>query len=400
MRSAFANAKKQIDNVASILEGDYKDKKKFLKAIELLKKPQRVIKKSLSIKLDNGKTKKFTSFRSQHNNARGPFKGGIRFHQNVSEDEVKALSTWMSIKCSVVGIPYGGGKGGIIFDPKTLSETELQKLCIAYSEAISSYIGPWKDVPAPDVNTGGREMAWMLEAYEKEIGYQAPATFTGKPLELGGSQGGEEATGLGGFYILKDYLKTLRVGNHKGLETKKLKNKKTSIAVQGFGNVGFWFSKFASDAGYKIVAVSDSSAGVYNPAGLNIDDLNDYKKSGGSFNQFKSKSKFKIITNEDLLKLKVDFLVPAALENAITESAAKEIKAKTILEMANGPTTPEAEVILVKKKIDILPDVLCNAGGVTVSYFEWVQNLSGYNWLKDEVNEELKKIMDKSFSEI
>src|SRR3989344_8752933 len=232
MASAFENAKKQIDDVSSLLSSDYPDAKRFKKAIEILKNPQKVHKKVLSVKMDNGKTKSFQAFRSQHNNARGPYKGGIRFHQNVSEDEVKALSTWMSIKCSVVGIPYGGGKGGIIFDPKTLSETELQKLCIAYSEAISSYIGPWKDVPAPDVNTGGREMAWMLEAYEKEIGYQAPATFTGKPIELGGSLGRTEATGQGGVYILSTYAKL-----------RALKPNKTTVAVQGFGNVGYWFAK-------------------------------------------------------------------------------------------------------------------------------------------------------------
>jgi len=393
MASAFANAKKQIDNIAQILHSDYEDRKKFEKAISLLKKPQKLIKKTLKIKLDSGNFKKFTAFRSQHNNARGPFKGGIRFHPNVSEDEVKALSTWMSIKCSVVGIPYGGGKGGIVVDPKIMSQPELQRLSVAYAESFYPFIGPWKDVPAPDVNTGGSEMAWMLEAYEKKIGYQAPATFTGKPVEMGGSQGRTEATGLGGFYILDDYFKD-----------RKLNKSSSTIAVQGFGNVGYWFAKLASESGYKIVAVSDSSGGIYSPKGLNIDLLLKLKEQYLSFENITKrkeyKSKFKFITNNDLLSLKVDVLVPAALENAIREDNASDVNAKTILEMANGPTTPEAEVILLKNKIDILPDVLCNAGGVTVSYFEWVQNLSGYYWNKNEVNERLKKIMDKAFSEI
>ncbi len=416
MTSPFANAKKQIDNVASILRSDYEDKKRFDKAINLLKKPDRVISLSLSLRRDNGKTTIHKAFRSQHNNARGPYKGGIRFHPNVSEDEVKALSTWMSIKCAVVGIPYGGAKGGIAVDPKTLSLSELQRLCKTYSQKLFPYIGPWKDVPAPDVNTSGREMAWMLDAYEKKIGCQAPATFTGKPMELGGSQGRTEATGLGGFYVLQNYI-----------HLERLNLSRVKIAVQGFGNVGYWFAKFAHDAGYKIVAISDSSGGVYDPKGLDIDKLTKLKELHGSFAEIpqlirhsepaqrvknlKQKRSFvttqddKIngmthITNDDLLELSVDILVPAALENAITKDNAESIKAKTILEMANGPTTPEAEEILLKNGVDILPDVLCNAGGVTVSYFEWVQNLSGYYWEIEEVNGKLKKIMDKAFSEI
>lgn len=398
MVSAFANAKKQIDNVASIIEPDYEDKRRFKKAVELLKKPDRVVSLSLSLRMDDGKTGKFKAFRSQHNDARGPYKGGIRFHPNVSEDEVKALSTWMSIKCAVVGIPYGGAKGGIIVNPKSLSLPELQRLCMKFAESIASYIGPWKDVPAPDVNTGGREMSWMLEAYEKKIGHQAPATFTGKPIELGGSQGREEATGLGGFHILNNY-----VGN------KELKKGRTEIAVQGFGNVGYWFAKFAYDAGYKVVAVSDSSGGLYNPKGLNVSELSDLKAKYESFVNVPVNSKQKAISrarptsfvsNKQLLELPVDILVPAALENAITIDNSKNIKAKTVLEMANGPTTPEAESVLLKRGIDVVPDVLCNAGGVTVSYFEWVQNLNGYYWTKEKVYEELKKIMDISFEEI
>lgn len=393
MVDVFANAKNQIDNTAQILRPDYEDTARFDKAISLLKKPQRLITKTLKVKLDNGKTKTFKAFRSQHNNARGPFKGGIRFHPNVSENEVKALSTWMSIKCAVVGIPYGGGKGGITVDPKVMSQSELQKLSVAYAESFYPFIGPWKDVPAPDVNTGGTEMAWMLEAYEKKVGYQAPATFTGKPIDLGGSQGRTEATGLGGYYILDNYFKD-----------RKLKKSTATIAVQGFGNVGYWFAKFASEGGYKVVAISDSSGGIYSSKGLDIDLLSKLKEQYLSFENItkdaKLKSKFKFITNDELLSLKVDVLVPAALENAIREDNAASVNTKTILEMANGPTTPEAEGILLKKKISILPDVLCNAGGVTVSYFEWVQNLSGYYWNKNEVYEKLRKIMDRAYSEI
>ena len=388
--NAFENAKKQIDNVASLLKSQYRDGKKFKKAIERLKKPQRVLRKSLSLRMDNGKIKKFQAYRSQHNDARGPFKGGIRFHPNVSEDEVKALSTWMSIKCATVGIPYGGGKGGIIIDPKLLSETELQRLCYAYAEFLTPHIGPWKDVPAPDVNTGGREMSWMLEAYEKKLGYHAPATFTGKPIELGGSLGREEATGQGGFYVLEQYTK-----NWKTIKTKNIK-----IAVQGFGNVGFWFSELASEAGYKIVAVSDSTGGIYNPKGLIIDKLAKLKGKYESFNNLPRTKNYELITNNDLLKLKVDVLVPAALENAINKDNVKSIKSKVILEMANGPVTLDAEEALIKRGVDILPDVLCNAGGVTVSYFEWVQNLHGYRWTKEKVNSELKVIMNEAFNSI
>lgn len=389
MISAFENAKKQVDKVASILSEDYSDLKRFEKAIDILKTPHRVLSTNISIKLDNGKIKNFKAFRSQHNNARGPFKGGIRFHPQVSEDEVKALSLWMSVKCSVAGIPYGGGKGGIAFDPKELSENELRQLCYKYAEFLAPYIGPWKDVPAPDVNTGGREMAWMLEAYERKVGQLAPATFTGKPIELGGSLGREEATGQGGVFILQKYV-----------NAQKLNAKRTSIAVQGFGNVGFWFAKLANKSGYKVVAVSDSSGGIYDEKGLNIDKLAKLKDEYGSFRDISQNLKYKFVTNEELLALRVDILVPGALENSITAENVKAIKAKTVLEMANGPTTPEAEDVLLSKNIDVIPDVLCNAGGVTVSYFEWVQNLHGYRWTKERVNQELKVVLDNAFSEI
>jgi len=389
MFSAFDNAKKQLDQVVPLLEGEYKDREKLHKAINFLKKPQHLYRKNISIKLDNGKNKVFKAFRSQYSDARGPFKGGIRFHSNVSEDEVKALSFWMSVKCSVVNIPYGGSKGGIVVDPSLLSGRELRQLSVKYAEFITPFIGPWVDVPAPDVNTNGQIMAWMLEAYEKKTGMQAPATFTGKPIALGGSQGREEATGQGGVYILEAYAKL-----------KKLKSTKTSIAIQGFGNVGYWFAKFAKRAGFRVVAISDSSGAIYDKKGLSIDRLAALKRKYNSFFEASKKEKLTFVKSEDLFTLDVDVFVPAALENAVTKENAGKIKAKTILEMANGPTTPEADEIFAKRKIDVIPDVLANAGGVTVSYFEWAQNLSGYYWTKEEVNKKLKPIMVSAFNDI
>jgi len=283
----------------------------------------------------------------------------------------------MAVKCAVVGIPYGGAKGGVVVDPAKLSREELKRLSYAYADFITPIVGPWQDVPAPDVNTDGAIMAWMLEAYEKEIGHQAPATFTGKQIELGGSQGRTEATGLGGVEVLKNYLASL---NRSDL------NRKPTLAIQGFGNVGSYFAEYAFEAGYKVVAVSNSRGGIYDPKGLRLDKLTDNFKPN--------------ITNAELLALEIDVLVPAALENAITEENAGSIKAKCVLEMANGPTTPAAEEILLKKGIDVLPDVLCNAGGVTVSYFEWAQNLSGYYWSKERVFAEEKAILTKAFADI
>lgn len=385
----FTNAKKQLDSVVPLLLSEYEDQKKFKKAIAILKKPQNLFKKKLNLKLDNGRQKSFQAIRSQHNNARGPFKGGIRFHKNVSEDEVKALSFWMSVKCAVAGIPYGGGKGGIIVDPKKLSQNELQKLSKLYAQFLAPHIGPRIDIPAPDVNTNGQIMAWMLEAYEKKNEVQAPGTFTGKPLELGGSLGREEATGQGGLFVLLAYLKA-----------RKKRARGTTVAVQGFGNVGFWFSKLATDVGLKVVAISDSTGGVVNLKGLNIEKISEEKQKFGSLKEVSLMTKAKYISNEDLLELKVDVLAPSALENAISDKNAIDVKAKVILELANGPLTPEADEIFESKKIYVIPDVLANAGGVTVSYFEWVQNLQGYYWDKKKVNDKLKPIITDAFNDI
>jgi len=389
MAGAFSNAKAQLDSISTLLAKDYPDKKLFNLYLSRLKKHSRILKKNITILLDSGKYASFLAYRIQHNDARGPFKGGIRFHPGVSEDEVKALSFWMSIKCAVVGIPFGGAKGGIKVEPKKLSLSELERLSKAYAEFVSPYIGENTDVPAPDVNTGEREMAWMLTAFEKKSGRHSPGTFTGKPIALGGSQGRTEATGLGGFIVLQAYLKM-----------KKLLPRKTTIAIQGFGNVGYWFANLADAAGCKVVAISDSSGGFFSRMGVDIDKLSLLKKQLGSFEKARKSLKYDFITNEELLKLKVDILVPAALENAIDKGNAREVCAKTIIEMANGPVTREGEEILLKKGIEIVPDVLSNAGGVTVSYFEWVQNNEGDCWTKDKVNSELKKIMEKSFMEI
>ncbi|OIP03718.1 glutamate dehydrogenase [Candidatus Beckwithbacteria bacterium CG2_30_44_31] len=350
----YQNAVKQLETVAKYinLQG---------RTLEELKCPKRVIKADLRVKMDDGKIKTFKAFRLQHNDAVGPYKGGIRFHPNVSEDEVKALSMWMTWKCSVVGIPYGGAKGGVICDPKNMSEAELERLSRAYIQAIAKYIGPFKDVPAPDVNTTPQIMAWMVDEYEKIAGKHEPGVITGKPVEVGGSLGRTEATGLGGFYVLEQLRKVRNLPQN------------ITIAVQGVGNVGYWFIEFAKKAGYRVVAWSNSKGGEY---------------------------KGKKITNEQLLELPVDILVPAALENQITKDNAGKIKAKYIIEMANGPVTPEADEILHRRGIISIPDVLANAGGVTVSYFEWCQNNMGYYWGKDEVFSKLKVIMDKAFGEV
>lgn len=397
MNAMLTAALNQIKDTSLLLSEDYSDKpgltsndkKRFKKAIEKVLVPQNVVKGRISITGKGGKKKTFQAFRIQHNDARGPFKGGIRFHQNVSQDEVQALATLMSLKCAVAGIPYGGGKGGIIVDPSKLTPEELKNLSISYAKMITPHIGAWRDVPAPDVNTDGQIMSWMLETYEKKIGQQSPATFTGKPIELGGSLGRTEATGQGGVYVLESYVKA-----------KKLNIKNSTVAVQGFGNVGSYFAKFASELGFKVVAVSDSSSGIYNPKGLNIKAIWEFKEQGGAFKDYKLKAGEKLISNSELLELPVTVLVPAALENSITKDNMEKISAEVVFEMANGPTTTEADHYLFEKGVDVIPDILSNSGGVTVSYFEWVQNLNGYYWTKEKVNEELKRTITKAFSDI
>lgn len=389
MNAMLTAALNQIKETSTLLSEDYTDTKRFKKALEKVLEPQKVIKGKISIIGHGGKKKTFQAFRIQHNDARGPFKGGIRFHPNVCLDEVQALATLMSLKCAVAGIPYGGAKGGITVDPSKLTKDEIKSLSVAYARFIAPYIGAWRDVPAPDVNTDGQIMSYMLEEYEKKIGYQAPGTFTGKPIELGGSLGRTEATGQGGVYVLEVYTKL-----------RKMDPKKTTVAVQGFGNVGYYFAKLASELGFKVIAVSDSSSGIYSEKGLDIKTLAKYKDEGGAFKDYSVKGGMKFISNEELLELSVDVLVPAALENAITKDNMEKISAKTVIEMANGPTTTEADHYLYERGIDVIPDILSNSGGVTVSYFEWVQNLNGYFWPSVRVNDELKKLITKAFVDI
>lgn len=375
----FESAKKQLDKAAAIMKLDKN-------ILEVLREPQRVIEVNFPVVMDDGLVKSFKGFRSQHNNARGPYKGGIRFHQDVNVDEVKALSMWMTWKCSVTGIPYGGGKGGVIVDPKKLSKKELERLSRAYIEAIAPFIGPEKDVPAPDVNTDGQIMSWMVDEYSRLVGKYSPAVITGKPIEVGGSLGRNYATSQGGTYVANKLSEKL------GLNPKNI-----TVAVQGFGNVGGFMAKIMHDNGYKIVAVSDSKGGIYDPKGLDPYKVDEWKEKNTTVQGFKGT---KNITNEELIELSVDFLVPAALENVITKENASKIKAKAIIEMANGPTTPDADDILAKRGVHVVPDVLANAGGVTVSYFEWVQNLMNFYWSEKEVLDKLKPLMDNAFEDV
>jgi len=332
--------------------------------------------------MDSGELKMFTGYRSQHNNALGAYKGGIRFHPNVSESEVKALSMWMSWKCAAVDLPLGGGKGGIIVDPKNLSTSELEKLSRGYVGAIYEIIGEDRDVPAPDVNTDGRIMQWMLAEYESLLGKKSPATFTGKPISAGGSEGRTEATGYGGVYVLQALL------------SREAKSAPQTIAIQGYGNVGYHFAELAFDLGHKIIALSDSQGGIFNSDGIDPRMAMAYKEKTGHLAGHAGAQE---ITNEDLLELEADVLVPSALENVITADNAAKVKAHYIIEMANGPVTPDADKILFEKRIISVPDIVANAGGVTVSYFEWWQNKHSERWSKQDVLEQLKSKITKAF---
>ncbi len=354
------------------------------KVYEILKKPQKIIEINIPVEMDSGATRIFTGYRVQYNNFRGPYKGGIRYHHNVDMSEVKALAAWMAMKCAVVGIPMGGGKGGVIVKPKELSKGELERLSRGYMKAMHPSLGPFMDVPAPDVYTTPEMMAWMVDEYMKHTGHNHKnlAVITGKPLDKGGSLGRDKSTALGGYYVLLD-----------ALEKYSMKNPR--IAIQGFGNAGSVMAELLSD--YKVVAISDSKGGVYNKDGLNIKELVKHKEKTGTVQNFHGAEN---VTNEELLELDVDVLIPAALENQITEENADRIKAKLVLELANGPTTPEADEILFGKGIPVVPDILSNAGGVTVSYFEWLQNLENKYWTLEEVNTKLEKIMRESFDSV
>lgn len=374
--NAYENEQKQLQRTAELI-GLSPD------VHEILKQPKRILSVSLPIKLDNGSVHNFQGYRVQFNDARGPFKGGIRYHPNVTLDEVKALAAWMTWKCAVADIPYGGAKGGIICDPKNMSVGEKEKLTRRYTAAIADFIGPYRDVPAPDVYTDPQTMAWILDTYSQIQGHQVPECVTGKPIALGGSEGRNNSTARGCVIAAREAA--LKIG---------LPLKGATAAIQGYGNAGMWAAILLEELGVKIIAVSDSRGGIYNRMGLNSKKVQDWKEKTGSVVGYTGTDP---ITNEDLLELGVDILVPAALENQITAKNAGNIKAKIISEAANGPTTPEADRILERNKVLLIPDILANSGGVIVSYLEWVQNLNRTHWTEATVNEELERKMVSAF---
>ena len=352
-----------------------------------LKRPKRTLTVSIPVKMDDDQVQIFWGCRVQHIDARGPYKGGIRYHPCVNLDEVKALAMWMTWKCAVVDIPYGGAKGGVCCNPKKMSQTELEHLTRRYTNMLLDFIGPYKDVPAPDVYTNPQIMAWLMDTYSRFKGYSVPECVTGKPIIVGGSEGRNEATSRGVIISIREA--TRRVG---------MKMKGATMAVQGYGNVGGNAAKIAHDMGVKVVGVSDSRGGIYSPKGLDPAKVWEHKMKTGSVLGFKNA--VKEITNPELLELECDILVPAALENQITKANAGRIKAIIVGEAANGPTTPDADKILREKKVFLIPDILANAGGVTASYFEWVQNLTREHWTLEEVNRKLENVMVKSFKDV
>jgi glutamate dehydrogenase (NAD(P)+) len=376
----FEVALKQLDEAAKLINLD-----KGLQ--QVLANPKRILTVSLPIRMDNGEIHVFTGYRSQHNDARGPYKGGIRYHPQVSIDEVKALSMWMTWKCAIADIPYGGGKGGIICNPKEMSEGELERLTRRYAYGIADIIGPHTDIPAPDVYTGGKEMAWIMDTYSALKGnYVQPEIITGKPITIGGSLGRNEATGRGLAFTVREAAKKL-----------KIDMKDATMAVEGFGNAGQFASQFVDDQGARLIAASDSKGGIYNKNGINVAELRRHKDKTGSVVGFSGTNS---VSNEELLETECTILIPAALENQITTKNASRIKAKIVAEAANGPTTPDADEVLYNNKILVIPDILANGGGVTVSYFEWLQNLRRDYWAEQKVNERLDRNITKAFNDV
>ncbi len=378
------NARLQLKSACEL--GDI-DKKVY----EILKNPQRVIEISIPVKMDDGSIKVFTGYRSCHSTAVGPSKGGVRFHPNVTMDEVKALSMWMSFKCGVMNLPYGGGKGGIKVDPSELSERELEELSRGYIRGIYKYLGDDIDIPAPDVNTNGKVMGWMLDEYIKLTGHHRPGVFTGKPIVLGGSKGRTEATGLGVTYITRNICH--KIG---------LKLSETSVILQGFGNVGSYTFKFLEDMGFKVIALLEwnkeiGEYALYNKSGISYEKLSKFKEKHDNLIDFEGANK---ISSEEFWSLKADILIPAALENSINEEIAEKLDVKVIVEGANGPVTSSADKVLNDRGITIVPDILANSGGVTVSYYEWVQNQYGYYWSQEEVFSRLEPCMNEAFENI
>ncbi|ELZ82284.1 glutamate dehydrogenase [Haloferax larsenii JCM 13917] len=375
----FESLQEQVDDAAAYLDVSED-------VIERLKNPERVLETNLSVEMDDGDIELFRAYRSQFNGDRGPYKGGIRYHPGVTRDEVKALSGWMVYKCAVVDIPYGGGKGGIVIDPADYSESELERVSRSFAKELRPFIGESRDIPAPDVNTGQREMNWIKDTYETLENTTAPGVITGKALENGGSEGRVEATGRSTMLTAREAFEYL----DRDIEG-------ATVAVQGYGNAGSVAAKLIEDLGANIVAVSDSSGGIYDPDGLDARAVKDFKTETGSVSDYQDTE---AITNDELLTLDVDLLVPAALENAIDGDLAKEVEADIIAEAANGPLTPRADDVLTERDVHVFPDILANAGGVTVSYFEWVQNRQRFYWTEDRVNDELERIIVDAFDNL
>ncbi|VAW73595.1 NAD-specific glutamate dehydrogenase; NADP-specific glutamate dehydrogenase, partial [hydrothermal vent metagenome] len=388
MKSVYSDAKKQLQQL-----GDMSGVAPYV--IENLKRAELTQCASIGLLMDDGSTTYFDAYRCQYNSLLGPCKGGIRFHPYVTQDEVQALGLWMTIKCALVGLPFGGGKGGIAIDPKKLSRMELERLSRAYMRAMADIISPDRDIPAPDVYTNARIMGWMRDEYEVIKREKHPAVITGKPVNMGGSVGRDEATGRGAF-LVTEFLR-IKLGRLP---------EDISVAIQGFGNAGYSVAKLLYGAGYKIIAISDSRGAIYDPQGVDVEAIKQYKNKNRAVDSEYCKGtvcedkSLKNITHEQLLALDVDLLVPAALENSITMTNVKSIKARWIIEVANGPVSAQADEILHKRGVVIIPDVLANAGGVIVSYFEWVQNRAGYPWSLEEVRERLRNRLKSSFDEM
>jgi glutamate dehydrogenase (NAD(P)+) len=377
--SAYEIAVQQFDRAA-----EYLDLKSGIR--EMLRKPKRELTVNFPVRMDDGSVQVFTGYRVHHSTVLGPTKGGIRFHPDVTQDEVRALAMWMTWKCSVVGLPYGGAKGGVICNPKEMSLNELENLTRRYATEISVLMSPEGDIPAPDVNTNPQVMAWIMDTYSMHRGYSIPAVVTGKPIEIGGSEGRKAATAQGTIYHIR------RAAAHLGLNLGQ-----ASAVVQGFGNAGYYSTKFLYEDGATVVGVSDSQGGIYNPKGLDPDAVLAHKQETSSVINYPDAD---TLTNAELLELPCDILVPAALEKQITGENAPRVKAKVIAEAANGPTEPEADEVFNERGVFVLPDILCNAGGVTVSYFEWVQDLQQFFWDEREVNKQLEAIMNKAFDAV
>ena len=379
----FELAKQRLESVFKYIDVDQE-------VMDRLSVAKRSIIASIPVRMDDGSLKIFTGYRVQYDDTRGPTKGGIRYHPRVNLDEVTSLSFWMTVKCAVAGLPFGGAKGGVMVNPKELSKLELERLSRGYIRAFADVLGESRDIPAPDVYTNSTIMGWMADEFNIISRRQIPAMITGKPIHLGGSEGRESATGQGALHALNEYARR-----------KGCKPEETSIAVQGFGNVGYHFARLAKIMGYRVVSVSDSRGAIYSSSGLNVEDVYRFKQSDNKLASVYCDGSvcnmldYQEISNDELLELDVDVLVLGALENQITQLNAQNIKAKTVLEIANGPVTPQADEILEKNGVSVIPDVLANSGGVVVSYFEWVQNRSGLYWEREEVEAKLKKIMQK-----